>query len=221
MAAKILYRLNKSNRYVFKYSAIGGENLKKQGVKSILPIEDLSIMGLFEIIPSIPKLFKHLWKTYDHIIEFKPDLIVTVDSPGFNFRLVKRLRKNNINARILHIVAPTVWAWKSYRAKKISQIYDYLFVLLPFETELFTKHGLKTEFIGHPSVEKEKELILKDFYDEFSLKSNDTVISIYPGSRYIEVKRHLRILLNTMEDVSDKVPNLIVFCVTIKSLKSK
>ena len=148
-------------------------------------------MGLLEVIPKIPKLMSLISFTVNKILLFKPDIIITVDAPGFNFRILKKLKKYNLNTKIIHIVAPTVWAWKPGRAKKISSFINYLFVLYPFEKKFFTPHGLKTYFIGHPLLEDINNVLPKS-KKQILFKNKNKNISIFPGSRKNEIEYHLR-----------------------------
>ena len=138
----------------FQLYGIGGKKLEKRGLSSLFPFSELSIMGLIEVIPKVPKMIYLINKTINDILDKKPDLIVTIDAPDFSFRVLKKLKRILPSAKTLHIVAPTVWAWKSYRAKKIASYVDNLFVLFPFEKKYFTPYGIKTTFIGHPIIEK-------------------------------------------------------------------
>ena len=135
IAYTIISELKKKKK--IKLYGIGGKKLESIGVRSLFPFTDLSVMGLFEIIPKIPKLLYLINKTVNDIINVDPDLIITVDSPGFTFRVLKKLKSINPKLQNLHIVAPTVWAWKPDRAKKISYYIDNLFVLFPFEKKYF------------------------------------------------------------------------------------
>ena len=93
--------------------------MQKQGLKSLIPMTDLSIMGLFEILPRIPLMTRHIKKTTDQIIHLKPKAVITIDSPGFNFRVAKRLKNKGI--KLIHYVAPSVWAWRPKRAAKTAE----------------------------------------------------------------------------------------------------
>jgi lipid-A-disaccharide synthase len=175
----------------FKLYGIGGKKLNTLGLKSIFDFNELSVMGLFEVLPKIPKLLKLIRKTFFNILEVKPDLIITIDAPDFAFRVLKKIKNKNNNFRTLHIVAPTVWAWKSSRAKKISKFVDNLFVLFPFEKKYFVPHGIKTTFIGHPILKN--NLQIKTLSNTLGFKKN--IISIFPGSRRGEIQRHLNHIL--------------------------
>ncbi len=184
--------LSSLKKYIkFKLYGIGGQKLENKGLKSLFPFTELSIMGLIEVIPKIPKVLLLINKTVNNIIDIKPDIVITVDAPDFSFRVLKKLKSKNRSFKTLHIVAPTVWAWKSKRAKKMSNFVDNLFVLFPFETDYFLPHHIKTTFIGHP--------ILKDLNHKLKKVKkkniNKKIISIFPGSRKTEILRHLDLIL--------------------------
>ena len=170
------------------FIGIGGENMKDQGLNSIFNMNDINLMGFFEIIPHIPKLLIRINQTVKQIIQEKPDYLITIDSPDFCFRVMKLLQKKvnknpNLkekftNLKKSHIIAPSVWAYREKRAQKISKFYNLLLAILPFEPPYFEKYGLKTVFIGNPAVEKipnyskKSELRLK-FRSKYQLKKND------------------------------------------------
>ena len=186
------------------FIGIGGENMKDQGLNSIFNMNDINLMGFFEIIPHIPKLLLRINQTVKQIIKEKPDYLITIDSPDFCFRVMKllqkkvnknpKLKENFTNLKKSHIIAPSVWAYREKRAQKISKFYNLLLAILPFEPPYFEKYGLKTVFIGNPAVEKipnyskKSELKLK-FRSKYQLKKNDFVILVTPGSRISEVKK--------------------------------
>ena len=184
---QILKELSKKN--VINLYGIGGMQLKSLGLKPLFSYTELSIMGLLEVLPKIPKILFLLNKVVNDVLKVEPDLIITVDAPDFSFRVLKRVKKRNSLLKNLHIVAPTVWAWKSGRAKKISFFIDNLFVLFPFESKYFTKYKINTKFIGHP---------ILDLIDNRKKTRNKftRVISLFPGSRKKEIKLHLKIILD-------------------------
>ena len=197
----LLRKLQASNNSISFYG-IGGKNLIALGLKPIFSMDKISLMGLIEILPKVPELLSLIKLTVNKIINIKPDLIITIDAPGFNFRILKKLKQLNINIPNIHIVAPTVWAWKANRAKKIASYVDNLFVLYPFEKKYFSPHGIKTYFIGHPLVEtinKRNKISNKRKY-----------ISIFPGSRKNEINFHLDLILNSLSEYKAKYTFAIV-----------
>ncbi|GIR09650.1 MAG: lipid-A-disaccharide synthase [Alphaproteobacteria bacterium] len=200
----ILLRKLKTSNNSMHFYGIGGKNLLELGLKPIFSMEKISLMGLIEVLPKIPELLSLIKLTVNKIIDIKPDLIITIDAPGFNFRILKKLKQLNVNIPNIHIVAPTVWAWKANRAKKIASYVDNLFVLYPFEKKYFIPHGIKTYFIGHPLVEtinKSKNILNK---------RKKKYISIFPGSRKNEINFHLDLILNSLLEYNAKFTFVIV-----------
>ena len=199
----LLKKLKTSNNSLHFYG-IGGKNLLEIGLKPIFSMEKISLMGLIEVLPKIPELLSLIKLTVNKIIDIKPDLIITIDAPGFNFRILKKLKQLNVNIPNIHVVAPTVWAWKANRAKKIASYVDNLFVLYPFEKKYFIPYLIKTYFIGHPLVEtinKSKNILNK---------SKKKYISIFPGSRKNEINFHLDLILNSLLEYNTKFTFVIV-----------
>ena len=199
----LLRKLQTSNNSISFYG-IGGKNLIALGLKPIFSMDKISLMGLIEILPKVPELLSLIKLTVNKIINIKPDLIITIDAPGFNFRILKKLKQLNINIPNIHIVAPTVWAWKANRAKKIASYVDNLFVLYPFEKKYFSPHGIKTYFIGHPLVETINKR------NKISNKIKRKYISIFPGSRKNEINFHLDLILNSLSEYKAKYTFAIV-----------
>lgn len=176
-------------------------------------------MGIFEVIAKIPKILKLLSFTKKKIIEINPDVVITIDSPGFNFRLQKSIKELNIKR--FHYVAPSVWAWKSYRAKKISKFLDHLFVLYPFEKKYFTIHGLNTTFTGHPIAFDNKYIKNEYFFDD-SLKNNSILkIGILPGSRLSEIKKLLPIFIESANLIKNHYDEVKFFILAASGFKNK
>ncbi|MDR2760457.1 MAG: lipid-A-disaccharide synthase [Rickettsiales bacterium] len=196
LGSKVIRNLDKRK---FKIRGVGGELMENEGLESIFPLRDISVMGFFELLPKLFKILARSRLIVREIIKFQPDILLTIDSPDFCFRIAKKIKKFDKNNKIrkIHLVAPTVWAYREGRAKKISKIYDKLLCLFPFEPPYFEKYGLKTKFVGHP-------LFYQDSEYEFDLKKIDrgarsNIIVITAGSREGEVRRLLPIILNVVE----------------------
>ena len=214
----LLYELKKLTSNNIEIYGVGGEKMISQGLKPIFDIKHLAIMGIFEVITKIPKIIKLLKLTKRKIIEIKPDIVITIDAPGFNFRLQKSIK--NLNLKRIHYVAPSVWAWKSYRAKKISKILDHLLVLYPFEKEYFTVHGLNTTFTGHP-IAFDNKYRSNNYYFESSLKSKSILkIGILPGSRISEIEKLLPILIKSASIINNNYDKVRFYIVTAKGYKN-
>jgi len=199
---------------VVEFIGVGGRLMQEQGLLSIFPMEELSIMGFLEVVPHIPKLLRRINQTAETIIKEKPDFVITIDSPDFCFRVMKKLQ-NFHNAKKVHLIAPSVWAYREGRAQKISKLYDLLLAILPFEPPYFEKYGLKTVFIGHPITENapdfsKKDQINSEFRKKYSIKNDDILICATPGSRNGEVKRIFPEFIGAINLLAEKKYNLKV-----------
>ena len=202
LGSKILQNISKEK---FDIYGIGGDLMLKTGLdKSIFPMEDLSVMGLFEVLPKLFKLLKRIRETAEYIINLKPDVVLTIDSPDFCFRVMKQVKKfdKKNNIKKIHFIAPSVWAYRKGRAKKIARIYDLLFCILPFEPPYFEKYSLKTIYVGHPIFdENSTEYSFNTEENTYNTKSN--IISITLGSRKSEVKRFLPIIMDVVKKLGN------------------
>ena len=201
------------------FYGVGGDTMKKEGLNSLFNISDLAIMGLLEVVPSIPRVLKRIQQTVDDIINIKPDIVVTIDSWSFCSRVHKKLRKLNLGFKQVHYVAPQVWAWKAKRAKTMHKYNDYLLTLLPNEPKYFTPYNLPTEFVGHPVVESS---VLnadgKKFCKEHNIDDSKQIISILPGSRHNEVAKLLPDFLETANLLHKKYPNMVFILPTVSTV---
>ena len=194
------------------FEGVGGEKMSNYLNKQFFSLKDFNIMGIFEVLFSIRKFIKKIKYLANIIKNNNYDLVITIDSPDFNYPLVKEIKKNKYNKNIIHIVAPTVWAWREYRAKNFAKIYNELLVLFEFEIKYFVKHGLKTILIGHPIYYIEKN---KNYF-----KKNKN-IAFLPGSRLSELDKLFPYFQNAYEYLLKLNPNTIIFIPTLEHLKPK
>ncbi len=136
-----------------RFSGVGGHHMAAAGLVSLFSYQQLAVMGIAEVLPKLPTLLARIRQTINHIKEAKPDVVVTIDSPDFSFRVLKAVRKMENPPKLIHYVAPTVWAWREGRAAKIAKFLDGLICLFDFEPPYFEKVGLKAVAVGHPLVE--------------------------------------------------------------------
>jgi lipid-A-disaccharide synthase len=188
-----------------RFAGIGGEAMQREDLRSLFPCSDLSIMGFLEVVPHIPALLKRLRETALDIVAKQPAVIVTIDSPGFNFRLAQALKAKAETARIkrIHYVAPSVWAYKPSRARKTALLFDALLALLPFEPPYFEKEGLKTTFVGHPVLWQTCKSEPSLFRARHFIGADTPLLLILPGSRTGEVERHLPVFLEAAKALPD------------------
>lgn len=187
LGARVMHRMSG----VVKFVGIGGENMTACGLKSIFPMSDLSVMGIVEVLAHAHTLVRRIHETVGAIIDEKPDLVLTIDSPGFAKSVIKKLRASDAGKKMIanglrfhHIVAPQVWAWRPGRAKKYAKLFDKLYAFFDFEIPYFTKYGLGTVAVGHPIAENIMEIAHND-----APSQSEKIITIVPGSRMTEVKR--------------------------------
>ena len=219
IASKLMKALRAQTPNV-EFYGIGGEKMKEVGMNSLFPSQELSFMGFFEILPHIPKFIKRIKQTTEDIIKIQPDAVITVDSPGFSFRVAKAV-KNNFTGKLIHYVAPTVWAYKPDRAKKIAKIYDHLLVILPFEPKYFIKEGLATSFVGHPALEDLENNRKSPFRKKYHINNDNLLICLAPGSRAQEIKTLLPIFLEAITYLQKKINKKVTIAIPTKSdLKS-
>lgn len=133
-----------------EYQGVGGRMMQAQGLKSLFDMSDLSVMGLLEVLPRIPKLLRRVKETVAAAQAFAPDVLITIDSPDFCLRVAGKLKETNPNLKAVHYVAPSVWAWRPERAEKMAKSVDHVLALLPFEPPYMEKAGMSCDFVGHP-----------------------------------------------------------------------
>ncbi len=194
-----------------RFSGIGGDHMTKAGLRSLFPMQDIALMGFAEVVPHLSRLKKRLKQTIEDIRDKQPDILITIDSPGFTFRVAKAV--HTMPMKKVHYVAPTVWAYKPERAKKTAALFDHLLVLLPFETPYFEKEGLPTTFIGHPTVWRNRTRAHAQQSDE------NLRLAMLPGSRIGELKRHLPIYRETAERLLQEHLTLEIIMLSLPHLK--
>ncbi|SLN35573.1 Lipid-A-disaccharide synthase [Roseovarius albus] len=172
-----------------EFHGVGGQLMQAEGMQSLFPMDELSVMGLAEVLPKYPELRRRLHQTAKAVLDLQPDLLITIDSPDFGLRVAK-LVKAESTIRTVHYVAPSVWAWRPKRADKMAKVIDHVLALLPFEPPYMTAAGMECDFVGHPVVEEPNatDEEIKNFRSEFELSDRPVLLAL-PGSRRGEVNR--------------------------------
>ena len=200
LASKVIENLNKFNTNI-EYLSVGGENLKKLGIRSIYDLKEITYLGFTNVIFNIFKIKKKINETVKAIEEFRPDILFTVDSPDFTLRVAERVKINNPHIKTIHYVAPQVWVWREGRVKKIKKFIDHILLLFNFEKIYFEKENMSHEFVGHPLLDSTTESAI-DINQ--ILKKNKALISIFAGSRKSEIVVLMPILLNFIKLMNKK-----------------
>lgn len=210
--------VKKTNGQV-EFYGVGGESMEKAGLKSLFDISDLAIMGLAEVIPSIPKVLRLIKQTVADIEKVKPDVVITIDSWSFGSRVQKILRRKKLGIPQVHYVAPQVWAWKKKRARTMYKYVDHLLTLLPQEPKYFTPYGLAATFVGHPVIEsKVIHGSGDDFRKKFAISADKKIIAVLPGSRKTEVAKMLPVFLEAAQKLYLEDNSLCFVIPTVKTV---
>jgi len=194
-----------------RFAGVGGPEMEAQGLNSLFPMQDLAVMGVFEVLPRLPLLLKRMTQTADAVERLKPDVVVSIDAPDFCFRVIKKLKARGVQAPVVHYVAPTVWAWRAGRAAKVAGFLDHLMCLLPFEPPYFHREGLDATFVGHPVVTQSFEPSHGvAFRQRHNIAPDAPVLCVLPGSRSGEVTRLLAVFEQAVQRLCAQFPDLTV-----------
>jgi len=204
LASKVIAKLKILNSNI-EYLCVGGESLKSLGIKSIYDLKEITYLGFTKVLLNIFKINNKINKTVAAILEFKPDILFTVDSPDFTLRVAERVKNKNSSIKTVHYVAPQVWVWREGRVKKIKKFIDHILLLFSFEKPYFDKEQVSCEFVGHPLLEDKSDV--KIDINQFVGK-NKALISIFPGSRISEINILMPILLNFVELMEEKFKDI-------------
>ena len=204
-----------------EFYGVGGDTMEEEGLLSLFDITDLSVMGIIEVIPSIPKVLRHIKEVVSDIKEKQPDVLITIDSWSFSSRVHKAVRKQNIKLPQLHYVAPQVWAWKKKRAKTMHKYIDCLMTLLAQEPKYFTPYNLQAYFVGHPVIESDVAKVDgAGFRKKYGISPEKRIISLLPGSRKNEVARLLPIFIGTAKMMAKKDRNFYFVLPTVSTVEN-
>src|SRR3989440_5965640 len=163
--------------------AIAGEGLNNW-------LDEAAVLGLWEVIKKYSYFREQFQETLDEIDEAKPNSVVLIDYPGFNLRLARALRQRSPKQKIIYYISPQVWAWNRGRIAKMARFLDLMLCIFPFEAELYNKSGLRTEFVGHPMIDRLRPLTI-------DIERDPNLIGLFPGSRRREIRKIFPIMIQT------------------------
>ncbi len=219
LGARLMTALQRATGGALRLEGIGGEQMIKAGLESRIPMGELSHMGIVELLPHLPLLLRRIRETTAWLKNAPPDLLVTIDAPGFNVRLARGLQGSAIPQ--LHYVAPTVWAWKPKRAAAFAQIFDHLLALLPFEPPYFTIHGLACTYVGHPALETMAGAPDgPGFRRRHGISPTAPVVCLLPGSRAFELRRLMPDFTAAVRRIAQRHPGLHIVLPTVAPVAS-
>lgn len=219
LGSRLMRALRRKTAGNVAFFGLGGDTMEAEGLKPLFDISDLAIMGLIEVIPSIPKVLRHIKETVADILRVQPDIVITIDSWSFSARVHQKLRQLKTGIPQLHYVAPQVWAWKKKRAKTMYKYIDALMTLLPQEPKYFTPYHLETVFVGHPVIESEVlQADGNEFRRQYQIPDNKKIITILPGSRHNEVGRLLPVFAEAARRLLAQNPDFYFVIPTVRTV---
>ena len=182
---------------------IGGEAMRREGVRTVVDVKDMAVLGLAEVLARI-SFFRRVFRQMSRLlVEERPDALLLVDYPGFNLRLAAAAKRHGIP--VYYYISPQVWAWHRSRIGKMARLIDLLMVIFPFEVEVFAGTGLKTVFTGHPLVASVADTLASPS-PELAWPPGARRVAILPGSRRQEIKRVLPPMLAAARELRRRDP---------------
>ena len=218
LAADLMQSLLKKNPNII-FDGVGGEEMERiPRFRSLFNIKDIAVMGIVEVLKHLFLIKKRIRQTVNEMVKFKPDMVITVDAPGFNMAVVKEARKRLPKTMFVHYVAPQVWAWKEKRAEKIASLFDALLCFFPFEPKYFERYGLKCFVVGHTAVENVHGSV-SQFRKDYKIKANEVVVTMLAGTRGQMMEKLLPIYENVVNILCSKIENLRIVMPTTKNME--
>lgn len=193
-----------------RFIGLGGTHMQTQGLTPLFPMHDIALIGIAEVLPHVRTITRRIREMVEFLEHEQPEMIITIDVPGFALRVLKQLHaRGKIRPKLVHYVAPTVWAYRPKRAKIVAERYDHLLCLLPFEPPYFVKEGLATSYVGH-----EIAWWWKSRGDgarvraKYGIAAETPILAVFPGSRRGEITRLWPIFRRAIEQLVRDVPTL-------------
>ena len=195
LASKIISYLDLNK---IEIKGIVGSNLKKKGIQGPFENKDITFFGITDVLKNIFYIKKKIDQTITYLETFKPDIVFSVDSPDFVFQVIKKIKKRNIiQTKFFHFVAPSIWAWRESRGHNIKKLVDKIYLLFKFEKKYFDKYSINNQFVGHPFFENFKNL-------NYNLDIEKKIISFCPGSRKKEIHMFMPLFLKIINNYNNK-----------------
>jgi lipid-A-disaccharide synthase len=175
-----------------------GPNLRQAGVQPVIHSEDLSVVGIVEVLGHLPRIWRRFRELIRAAAERKPDLAILTDSPDFHLRVARKLKR--LGTPVVYLIAPQVWAWRKGRVKTMRLVIDRLLCIFPFEEAFFRQHRVPVTYIGHPLATRVRPVLSRaDFFRKHNLPDGRPLVAVLPGSRRSEALRHLPELVRAAE----------------------
>ena len=196
------------------FSGVGGALMQAQGLHSLFPMEELSVMGIAEVLPKYRQLKRRIAQTAEAALAASPSVMISIDSPDFCLRVAKRVKAQRPDLPTVHYVAPSVWAWRPKRAGKMARVIDHVLALLPFEPPLMRAAGMSCDFVGHPVVAE----ALATPEERALMAGEGPLILALPGSRRGEVTRLAPVIAEVLAQIKVVYPAARVALPTVRGV---
>ncbi len=198
LASHVILKLREKNKNI-QYLSVGGSHLNALGIKSIYDLKEITYIAFTDVLFNLFKIKKKIDETVKKILEFKPDILFSVDSPDFTLRVAQRVKNANPNIKIIHFIAPKIWAWREGRVKKMKKYLDHILLLFKFEKQYFDKENILSTFVGHPLLDDNVKNVVKL---NNLINNKKRYISLFAGSRESEIKIHAPILFDFIKKMN-------------------
>jgi len=212
--SNLVRAMHEKNKALF-FCGIGGQALKHAGVRVLVDAEELAVVGISEVFLKLPAIFRGLSAAKQILKGLRPDLLILIDYPDFNFRVAAIAKKLGIP--VLYYISPQVWAWRSRRVNKIKKLINRMAVILPFEEEFYRRHNVPVTFVGHPLLDHNSAAHIIGNRKDVELR----VVGLLPGSRDGEVSRHLPVMLDAASIITKRIEKIKFIISVAPSVKRK
>ena len=187
-----------------QFEGVGGQSMAREGLVSLFPIEELSIIGLAAVVKQLPKILRLIRETTRAVTQASPDILVIIDSPDFTHRVARRVRAHDPSIPIVDYVSPSVWAWRPGRARAMCRYVDHVLALLPFEPDEYRRlHGPPCSYVGHP-LTGQIAMLRPDPGEQKRRDEAPPVLLVLPGSRRSEIRHHMAVFGETLARLRDE-----------------
>ena len=188
-----------------EFFGIGGEALAHQGMRLACHAEDLAVIGLTEVFHKIPTIWRALQALWRYLRDERPDLVILVDFPDFNFLVLRLARRFRVP--VMYYISPQVWAWRRGRVKTIARLVNRMVVIFPFEEEFYRQHGVAVTYVGHPLLETLPALPPRlQLRERFGIQTDELAVALLPGSRSGEISQLLPDMLASAAQLREQLP---------------
>lgn len=203
-----------------KITGLGGPLMQQAGLEPLADYKELAVIGFWEVLPKYLFFRKLMAESIRIIKKEKVKAVILIDYPGFNLRLAERIK--SLDIPIIYYISPQVWAWGKKRIGKIKRLIDLMLVIFPFETEFYRQHGMEAVFTGHPIVDRYRSFRSKSECREVvGIDAAKKMIALLPGSRRLEVRRMLPVMIDTARKISTRMPDVEFVIAGVESIDAE